>query len=194
MGKKLWDKPTALFRAITRGKNPPQTESVDGILGDLEGAGVSPKTIAQRLGVGERTVKNWREGKSKPKAQNFEKLQDTVRTSPEIRRQSLAPLRESRMRNQGSYVRMTAKIGSDSPGADKFNGRTRTIGADKDHPLHLTAEQLGTILDAYGNGDDEAAMEAFREAVGEQYYGGFEFEDVTNMEFIRDYDGERPEM
>ncbi|MEU4954966.1 MULTISPECIES: helix-turn-helix domain-containing protein [Streptomyces] len=193
MGKKIWDKPAALFRAVTRGKNPPQTENVDGILGDLEGAGLSRKTIAQRLGVGERTVKNWREGKSKPKAENFEKLQHTVRTSPEIRRQALSPLRESRMRNQGSYVRMTAKIGADSPGTG-FNGRTRTIGGDADHPLHLTGEQLSTILDAYANGDDDAALEAFRDAVGDQYYGGFDFEDVTNLEFIRDYDGERPEM
>ncbi|MEU2874445.1 helix-turn-helix transcriptional regulator [Streptomyces olivoreticuli] len=194
MGKKIWDKPSALFRAVTRGKNPPKTEDVGGMLSTLKDAGLTPKAIAQRIGLrGDRTVKNWLSGKSKPKPENLMKLQDTVRTSPEVRRQALSPLRESRMRNQGSYVRMTAKIGAKSPGKG-FVGRERTIGGDGEHPLFLEPDQIATILDAYNTGDDEAAVQALTDALGDQYYGGIVFEDVSNLEFIRDYGGDRPEM
>ncbi|WP_438297756.1 helix-turn-helix domain-containing protein [Streptomyces sp. HUAS TT7] len=193
MAKKIKDKDSALFGAITRGKKHPKSDDVGGMLSTLKGAGLSLKAIAKRMGKGESTVRNWFSGKSKPKPENLKKIQETVTKAPEVRQQSLSPLREQRMRNQGSYFRMSAKIGSKSPGSG-FNGRERTIGGDADKPIYLEPDQISAILDAYNNGDDAAAMQALEDALGDQYYGGIRFEDVTSMEFIRDYGGERPEM
>lgn len=193
MAKKIKDKAAALFGAITRGGKHPKSDDVGGMLGSLKGAGLSVKDMAKRMGKGETTVRNWLSGKSKPKPENVQKIQETVTKAPEIRKQSLAPLREQRMRNQGSYFRMSAKVGSKSPGSG-FSGRERTIGGDADKPIFLEPEQISAIMDAYNNGDDAAAMQALEDALGDQYYGGIHFEDVTSMEFLRDYGGERPEM
>lgn len=77
---------------------------------------------------------------------------------------------------------MSAKIGSKPPGSG-FNGRERTIGGDADKPIYLEPDRISAILDAYNNGDDAAAMQALKDALGDQYYGGIRFEDVTSMEF-----------
>ncbi|WP_037600009.1 hypothetical protein [Streptacidiphilus rugosus] len=118
-----------------------------------------------------------------------------LHTAPEVRRQGLSTRREARIRNQGSYIRVTGKIGKKSPGAaDGFSGRERTIGGDSDRPLYLKLEQIAAIMDAYLAGDDARAWEALSDALGDQYFGGVEMRDITAMDFLRDYGGESPEM
>lgn len=195
------DDATALTRAITRGAKQPATDDVRDMVRTLETALGSKKAVAERLGVSPRTVERWVTSagqQRKPSGSTLDKMRDAVRTAPELRRQALSPRREARIRNKGSYVRMSATIGATSPipgGQDlQFSGRPRTIGGDADRPLHLDADHMSAILDAYLAGDDEGIRDVFQDALGDAYYGSVEWQDVTGLEFLRDYDGEQPEI
>jgi len=129
----------------------------------------------RRLGVSERTLRRWRAG-AQPSRANAERLS---------REAQINPRREARFRNRGAYVRISGTIGG-SPGGRRKNWRHQTIGEGWE-PIHLGGDQMGELLDLYYAGEDDAAMEALREAVGDAY--GFEriqWDDLTRLEFLRD--------
>jgi hypothetical protein len=72
-------------------------------------------------------------------------------------------------------MRMTGKLGLPDP---RYR-RHRTVESE------LTPEQMSEILDRWQAGDDEGALEALREALGENYLPNFTFEDLTLLEFLR---------
>jgi hypothetical protein len=122
-------------------------------------------------------MRRWRAGGT-PSSAHRERLQ---------REASLSPRRETRLRNQGAYMRMTGMIGADSPGKRRRPGegmRHRTIGDNT--AIHLDGGQMGEILDLYHQGDEDGALEALREALGDAYYGSITFENLTQLDFLRD--------
>lgn len=121
-------------------------------------------------------MRRYRAGGTPSKA-NAEKIQ---------REAAISPRREARLRNKGAYVRMTGNIGADTPGKKRRGAglRHRTIGDTS--AIHLDGDQMAEILDRYHAGDEAGAVEALREALGEEYYGGISFEDLTRLEFLRD--------
>lgn len=176
---------SAVSRALTRkarpfgtGTSADQTARLTRALGRQE--------TARRLGVSDRTLRRYLAGGT-PSKRNAARLAEAVRTSPEVRRQAVAPLREARLRNRGAYVRIAGMIGG-SPGGKRKNWRHMTIGEQT--PIHLSGGQMSEILDAFEAGNDDEALDLLREHVGEAYgFGGIRFEDLTLLEFLRDNPG-----
>jgi hypothetical protein len=164
----------AVQRAATRRARPAGGTSADQVRA-LEGR-YGRAGARERLGVSERTMRRYRAGGA-PSRANAAKIQ---------REASISPRREARLRNRGAYVRMSGKIGADTPGKGRrgVGQRHRTIGDTT--AIHLSGDQMAEILDAYHAGDEEGAIEALREALGEEYFGGVTFDDLTRLEFLRD--------
>jgi hypothetical protein len=165
---------SAVERAVTRRARPAPGSAADQVRAVETRLG--RERARERLGVSERTMRRYRAGGTPSKA-NAEKIQ---------REASISPRREARLRNKGAYVRMTGKIGADTPGKKRRGAgqRHRTIGDTS--AIHLSGEQMAEILDRWHQGDEEGAVEALREALGEEYYGGITFDDLTRLEFLRD--------
>lgn len=131
----------------------------------------------RRMSVSDRTWRRYRAG-GRPSHANAEKLR---------RETAISQRRESRLRNKGAYVRMSAKMGGGTPGAKRKNVRQRTIGDEGYSSIHLSGEQMSEILDRWETGDDAGAFEALREAVADDYgWATLNFEDITRLEFLRD--------
>lgn len=171
---------SAVSRAVTRKARPFGTGKAADQARRLEAAH-GRRGAAERLGVSERTLRRWKAG-GRPSRAHAARLSEETRTSPEVRRQALGTGRESRMRNRGAYVRMAGQIGA---GGDVRYRRRRMIGG-AGTPIHLSGEAMAGILDAYAAGDDEAAAEALREAMDDEYAEGFTFGDLESLEFLRD--------
>ena len=153
----------AIGRAATRQARPVPGTPADHVR-ELEQR-YGREGARERLGVSERTMRRYRAGGT-PSKSNAEKL---------ARQARLGSRREARLRNRGARVRMSGNLGP----RERQYRRHRTIEAD------LTPQQMGEILDAWKAGDDDAALEALREALGESYLADFTFEDLTRLEFLR---------
>jgi len=162
----------AVERAVTRRARPAPGSTAEQVQALEKQLG--RERARERLGVSERTMRRYRAGGAPSKA-NAEKIK---------REAAISPRREARLRNKGAYVRMTGNIGAVSPGKKRGGQRHRTIGDTS--AIHLSGEQMAEILDRYHAGDEEGAVEALREALGEEYYGGITFDDLTRLEFLRD--------
>lgn len=174
------DSGDAVNRAVTRRATPARGSTADQVR-DLE-TRYGRQGARERLGVSDRTLRRWRAGGTPSRAH-----QDRLR-----REASLSPRRENRLRAQGAYVRMTGMIGADSPGKKRRGGaaqRHRTIGVGS--AIHLTGDQMAEILDRYHQGDEDGALDALREALGEAYYGSITFDDLTQLEFLQNPPGDQ---
>jgi hypothetical protein len=169
----------AVERALTGRARPFGSGGPAENLRRLEAA-VGRQEAARRLGVSERTLRRYRAGGTPTRA-NAARLAEVTRTSPEVRRAAISDARRNRLRNRGSYVRMTADIGV--TGDPKYK-RRRTIGTSS--PVHLSGEQMAAIQDAFDAGDTDGAVDALRDALGEEYAAGITFDDVQALEFLRD--------
>jgi hypothetical protein len=169
----------ALERALTGRARPFGAGGAAEDLRRLEAA-VGRQEAARRLDVSERTLRRWRAG-GKPGRANAERLAEVTRTAPEVRRAAVSEARRKRLRNRGAYVRMTADIGVTR---DPKYRRRRTIGTSS--PVHLSGDQMAAIQDAFDAGDTDGAVDALRDALGEEYAAGIEFDDVNALEFLRD--------
>lgn len=168
----------ALGRAATR-KARPEPTTAQGQINALEKK-YGRAGAAQRAGVSERTWRRWKAGGQPTKA-NAAKLATAARPA------SVSGQREARLRKRGAYVRMTGKMGGGTPGAGRKNARQRTIGAEGYSSIHLSGEQMGSILDAWEGGDDDGALEELRGAIADEYgWPSFTFDDLTGLEFLRD--------
>jgi hypothetical protein len=165
----------AISRAATRRARPVPGTAADHAR-TLEGR-YGRAEAARRAGVSERTWRRWKAG-GRPSRVNADRLARETRISPR---------RETRLRNRGAYVRMSAKVGGGTPGARRNNTRHRTIGGQGFASVHLSPAQMAQILDRWEAGDDEGALEALREALADEYgFPSLEFEDLTRLEFLRD--------
>jgi hypothetical protein len=165
----------AIARAATRQARPAPTTAAESVR-VLE-ARYGREGTRARLGVSERTMRRYRAG-GRPSRANAARLDRLARINPR---------REARLRNRGAYVRMSGNIGGGTPGARRRNTRHRTIGAEGYSSVHLSGEDMSEILDRWEAGDDEGALEMLREAIADEYgFPGFDFEDLTRLEFLRD--------
>ncbi|MGW6569975.1 helix-turn-helix domain-containing protein [Streptomyces sp. NPDC054975] len=167
----------ALFRGVSR-KGDPSTGSPADIVANAEKVLGSKKALAERLGVSERTVQRWASGDGKPRFGNAKKLKNFVRNDPDMRRAQLSKHREARIRNQGSRIKVSGNMGV-TAGGKKYR-RHRTIETD------LSPEAMGDIMDKWLAGNDDEALDALREALGDEYVSGFELADaLESLEFKR---------
>ncbi|MFF9908788.1 hypothetical protein ACF1HU_35910 [Streptomyces olivaceus] len=166
----------ALYRGMSR-KNDPSKGSAKDMVASAEKVLGSKKEVARRLGVSERSVQRWAAG-GKLRWGNASKLKDFVRNDPDMRRAQLSDLREARIRNQGSRVKVSGNMGVTSAG--KKYRRSRAIETE------LSPEAMGEIMDKWLAGNDDEALAALHEALGNEYVSGFELDDVLeNLEFLR---------
>jgi hypothetical protein len=170
---------TAVERALTRRARPFGSGGAADDLRRLEAA-VGRQEAARRLGVSERTLRRYRAG-GMPTRANAARLADVSRTAPEVRRAAVSDARRKRLRNRGAYVRMSGDIGVT---ANPKYRRRRTIGATS--PIHLAPDQMAEIQDRFDAGDTDGAVDALREALGEEYAAGINFEGLDALEFLRD--------
>lgn len=167
----------ALYRGVSR-KNDPSKGTPSEMVQSAEKVLGNKKLVAQRLGVSERTVQRWASGEGKPRWGNAAKLKNFVRNDPDMRRAQLAPLREARIRNQGSKVKATGDMGVTAAG--KKYRRERTI------EVELSPDAMTDIMEKWLEGKDDDALDALNEALGNEYVSGFELADVLeNLEFPR---------
>jgi hypothetical protein len=159
----------AIARGVTRRASPApgtigeQVQALEALYG-REGA-------RARLGVHERTMRRYRAGGTPTKA-NAEKIARQARLASRRGRRG-----EAQLRNRGAKVRMSGNLGLNRNQQQYRRHRTITV--------NLTPEQTSEITDLWLAGDDEGAVEALREALGENYLANFDFEDLTQLEFLR---------
>lgn len=182
--KRPMSSPSAIGRALSRKARPavppgtPEAKArqLEGELGAAE--------ARRRVGVSARTWRRWKAGGT-PSVRNAAALSAEAERS--ARRAAISPRREARMRNRGAYVRMAGRIGGGTPLAGRRNTRHRTIGGEGYASIHLPGEVMGDICDAWHAGDDEAALEALREALADEYgFTNLTFDELTLLEFLRD--------
>lgn len=175
---------SALGRGLTRQARPaPEAGSTEAKARALEGE-LGAAEAARRVGVSERTWRRWKAG-GKPAGRNAEALNKQAQAS--ARRASISSRREARLRKTGAYVRMSGKIGGDTPGARRRNTRHRMIGGEGTASIRLNGGDMGAILDAWESGDDAAALDLLRDAVADEYgFSNLAFDDLTMLEFLRD--------
>ncbi|MGW4954564.1 hypothetical protein [Streptomyces parvulus] len=167
----------ALYQGISR-QSDPSTGSPAAMVAKAKEVYGTTKDVAQQLGVSERTIQRWASGEGKPRFGNGKKLKDFVRNDPNMRRAQLSNLREARIRNQGSKIRAKGEMGV-TAGGKKYR-RNREIEAQ------LSPEAMAEVMDKWLQGDDQGAMEALHEAIGNEYVDGFELADaLEGLEFLR---------
>jgi hypothetical protein len=169
----------ALSRGLTRQARPHGSGRTADEARALERA-LGRQGAARRLGVSDRTFRRYKAGGTPTKA-NRARLGEVVRTSPEVRRREVGTRREARLRNKGSYVRLTGDVGV---GQDPRYRRRRTIGDTS--PIHIGGPAMGEILDAYERGDEDEALELLREALDDEYIDNITLGDLQSLEFLRD--------
>ncbi|MFE2936801.1 helix-turn-helix domain-containing protein [Streptomyces sp. NPDC059278] len=168
----------ALYQGISRKSDPSKESPADMVAKAKETLGLSTKDVAERLGVSERSVQRWASGEGKPRWGNAAKLKNFVRDSPEMRRAQLSNLREARIKNQGSRIKVKGEMGV-TAGGKKYR-RNREIEAN------LSPDAMSEVMEKWLQGDDQGAMDALHEALGSEYVDGFELADaLEGLEFLR---------
>jgi hypothetical protein len=174
----------AIGRAVTRQARPAAAPGTPEAKARALERELGAAEAQRRVGVSSRTWRRWKAGGA-PSGRNAAALDTQAEAS--ARRAAISSRREARLRNRGAYVRMAGNMGGGTPGAKRRNTRHRMIGAEGYSSIHLSGDQMGEILDRWEAGDDEAALEALREAVADEYgWSSLTFEDLTLLEFLRD--------
>ena len=177
-----------LWKAIT-GRHPGGTppSNIRDAIDRLEAAGVSKKDIAQfkkdvaaDLGVTVRTVQRMttRTGsETRSDKRHAGKIREFVQKDRRVREATGSRLRKSRMKNKGAKLKIKGKQGPRAAG--QSYARQRTVELDLD-PYEMEA-----ILDAWENGDDDAALQAVQDAFEDDGYPpNWSWEDGAGVEFL----------
>uniref|UniRef100_UPI003F492621 hypothetical protein n=1 Tax=Actinoplanes sp. CA-084688 TaxID=3239901 RepID=UPI003F492621 len=176
-----------LWKAVNGRAGSPVPGNLADAIGQLEAAGATKKELAQfkkdlaaSLGVTVRqvqrmTTRTGRETRSTSK--HTGQIADFVRKDPRVRSRAGSQRRKSRMKNRGAKLRIR---GNQGPKVGKsFPTRNRLVELD------LDGYQMEAILDAWENGDDDAALEALQDALEDDGYPpNWSWEDGAGVEFL----------
>jgi hypothetical protein len=175
---------TAIGRGLTRHARPPAAPDSPEAKARALGAELGDAEAARRVGVSQRTWRRWKAG-GKPAGRNAAAL--NTEAGRQARRSAISARRAARLRRRGAYVRMSGRIGGDTPGAGRRNTRHRTIGDAGSTSIYLTGDDMAAILGAWEAGDDQGALDVLRDAVADEYgFPNFSFDGLTSLEFLRD--------
>lgn len=174
LGGQMW-RATAGRRA---GK--PAASAADALQALLD-AGVSKKDIASQLGVTPRTVERWTtttgaQRRDPSKSKSAEDLVKLGSTHPSVRSKAMSKYRRSRMRNRGGQVRINGNQGP-TPGGKSYL-RKRMIVHEID------GRSLDKIVQAWESGNDDDARDALREALEDQGYPDWTWDDEAVVDFL----------
>lgn len=170
-----------MWRAVggrTGGKPPAGPRDA---LESLTSAGVTKKEIAEQLGVSVRTVERWMtagaERRNPTRSKHAAGLTALARNHSKVRQQARSGRRAARMRNKGARVRIK---GSQGPRVGKsWRVRHRTVTEEID------PYSMEKILDAWDQGDDDAALQALQDALEDHGYPpGWEWEGGADVDFL----------
>lgn len=171
----------AMWRAASHGR--PAGDPV-AMVRELERALGSKRAVADRLGVSTRTVERWTtttgQQRRAIRGPAETRVRDTYGKAPEVRRASMSRYRAARIRNKGATLRVKGVIGPMIGGTDYRRQREITV--------KFTGEAMGPVIDAWLNGDDDAARAALEDALETEYGApaGFQLGDeLTELEFLR---------
>jgi transposase-like protein len=162
-------------RAGTPAGNP--AESLRALLD----AGVSKKEIAQTLGVTPRTVERWTtttggQRRDPAKSKAAERLTELGAKDPRVRERALSRYRKSRQRNRGGRVKINGRQGPAPAGKNYL--RKRLIVHEID------GYAMDKVMQAWSAGDDDAAADAIREALEEQGYPDWAWDEGADVDFL----------
>ena len=176
-----------LWRAVIgrAGGTPPT--NVRDAADRLEAAGASKKDLAQfkkdlaaALGVTVRTVQRMttRTGReTRSDRRHTDAIRDFVQKDSRVRGASGSRRRKSRMKNKGAKLKIKGfqgpKVGKSWPTRDRLV------------ELDLDGYQMEAVLDAWENGDDDAALEALQDALEDEGFPpNWSWEDGAAVEFL----------
>jgi hypothetical protein len=176
-----------LWKAIIgrAGGSPPG--NVRDAIERLETAGASKKDLAQfkkdlavDLGVTVRTIQRMttRTGsETRSDKRHTDKIRGFVQRDARVRGATGSKHRKSRMKNKGAKLKIKGRQG---PKVGKsWPTRNRTVELDLD-PYEMEA-----VIDAWENGDDDAALETLQDALEDEGYPpNWSWEDGAAVEFL----------
>ena len=176
-------RPTTVSEAVTRTKANTTPPNLQRMLTEVYGTGrggrPNTKAAAADLGVSQRTVQRWVTNASQRNKVNPEKLAQVEqklrakRDSPEHRRAQLSQAREKRLRRSGAQVRFNGRV---SVSSDR---RKRKI------EYRFTGDQLDPVIDAYLQGGEQGARQAFEDMLNDYYAEGLGIDSIDSLEFLR---------
>lgn len=152
----------AVYEAITGESRSGEPSSLLGQLTDIRENAGSWKATAELIGVTDSTLRKWRRGQTGGKGIKSPGAKSRNAIRGAVRRARLSDRREQYLRGRlaaGARLDATVKVSDDE--------RPRTI----DLSVDITQGALGPMVDAFLRGDDEAAADAFQQAIAEDYFG-----------------------
>lgn len=175
--------PSSVSEAVTRTQADTTPPNLQMMLTEVYGAGrggrPNTKAAAADLGVSQRTVQRWvtnasqRNKVSAAKLAQVEQKFQTKQNSPTHRRTQLSPAREKRLRTTGAKVRFNGTV---SVSSDR---RKRKI------EYRFTGDQLDPVIDAYLQGGEKGARQAFEDMLNDYYAEGMGIDSIDSLEFLR---------
>lgn len=176
-----------LWKAVTgrTGGNPP--ENIRDAVDKLEAAGASKKDLATfkkdlaaALGVTVRQVQRMttRTGsETRSTKKHTGQIRAFISKDPRVRNATGSKIRKSRMKNKGAKLKIN---GHQGPKVGKsWQTRKRLVELD------LDGHQMEAILEAWEQGDDDAALEALQDALEDEGYPpNWSWEDGAGVEFL----------
>ncbi|MGH9380810.1 MAG: helix-turn-helix domain-containing protein [Thermoanaerobaculia bacterium] len=164
-----------LWRGLAgrQGGKPPADERE--ALDAMRDAGMSTREIAERLGVTPRTVQRWTTTRGSERRRAPRRVVDEAAADSRVRSKAIPKRRRSRIRNQGATLRISGRQGP--PGSPSKYRRTVKI--------YLDGDTMDSVLEAWENGNDEAAAEIMSEALDADGYRAWTWEPDCEVDFLR---------
>jgi hypothetical protein len=168
-------KAEALWDAVrkTPERAPTPTSMISDVYGTTARGGPDTRAAATQLGVSQRTVQRWlKQGlpQRSAAADGLRQGHANWRDSAGGRRARLSTRREARLRNKGTSMVFFGKVRISSD--ERRRGTT----------VFLDGTQMGQILDASLDGNDQLALSRLEDAFGDSFGGSVTLVDIEQLD------------
>jgi uncharacterized protein YjcR len=178
------DRSDQLWRGVAgqRAAKPPT--AADQALSTMLAAGVSKADIAAQLGVSLRTVERWttttgQQRRDPGRSKHASRIVDAAGKHPRVRAAAASSRRAARHRNRGARLRIKGQQGPAPSG--KAYRRQRTI------ERYLDGDTMDAIQQAWQSGDDAAVEDLIREALEDEGYPAWDWDDGASVDFLAEH-------